>query len=385
MKTLDKVRGVNLGGWLVLEKWMTPSIFEGLSAKDETSWCVEMGPSAEKVLKYHWNTFITEKDFKWIADVGLNVVRIPVGFWIFGLNDYPYHEYYKGNPCPFVKGGIKILDKAFDWAEKYGIKILIDLHCAPACQNSFDNGGIMGVCEWHTRQDCIDYALLTLERLAERYTGREGLYGIETLNEPRWDIPTEILKDFNTEAYYRIRLHCSDDVAVVYHDGFRSYTEWNGFLAEPEFKNVVLDVHRYRCFTQEDINSDIYKHIVGVAIDLKQEADDIINAGHKVFLGEWSLGLDLKVVSLWADGPFNHPLVNMDSFQKGVAERVYGAAQLTVFEKYLGWFFWSYKTETTPAWCFKKAVENGWLPNNFRSTEGSNGFVDKGQVISLDK
>jgi glucan 1,3-beta-glucosidase len=24
----DKVRGVNLGGWLVLEPWITPSIFE---------------------------------------------------------------------------------------------------------------------------------------------------------------------------------------------------------------------------------------------------------------------------------------------------------------------------------------------------------------------
>ena len=25
-----KLRGVNLGGWLVLEKWITPSLFEGL-------------------------------------------------------------------------------------------------------------------------------------------------------------------------------------------------------------------------------------------------------------------------------------------------------------------------------------------------------------------
>ena len=26
----DKIRGVNLGGWLVLEPWITPSIFEAL-------------------------------------------------------------------------------------------------------------------------------------------------------------------------------------------------------------------------------------------------------------------------------------------------------------------------------------------------------------------
>ena len=38
-----RLRGVNLGGWLVLEKWMTPSLFEGLSATDETTWCAELG------------------------------------------------------------------------------------------------------------------------------------------------------------------------------------------------------------------------------------------------------------------------------------------------------------------------------------------------------
>ena len=38
-----KLHGVNLSGWLVLEEWMTPSVFEGLKAVDETSFCVEMG------------------------------------------------------------------------------------------------------------------------------------------------------------------------------------------------------------------------------------------------------------------------------------------------------------------------------------------------------
>lgn len=29
------VKGVNLGNWLVLEKWMSPSLFEGTTAEDE--------------------------------------------------------------------------------------------------------------------------------------------------------------------------------------------------------------------------------------------------------------------------------------------------------------------------------------------------------------
>ena len=30
-----KVKGVNLGNWLVLEKWMSPSLFDGTTAEDE--------------------------------------------------------------------------------------------------------------------------------------------------------------------------------------------------------------------------------------------------------------------------------------------------------------------------------------------------------------
>ena len=30
------IKGVNLGNWLVLEKWMSPSLFAGTEAEDET-------------------------------------------------------------------------------------------------------------------------------------------------------------------------------------------------------------------------------------------------------------------------------------------------------------------------------------------------------------
>ena len=361
-----KLRGVNLGGWLVLEKWMTPSIFEGLNATDETTYCVELGGAAETRLKHHWQTFITRDDFAWLADVGINAVRIPVGHWIFGPN-YPYHRTYGDYKHPFVEGGIDILDQAFQWAEELGLLILLDLHAAPGCQNGFDNGGIKDVCEWHTDPSYIEHSLWVLENLAERYHGRAALHAIEVLNEPRWDVDTQILKQYNTEGYHRIRKYCKpDDVAVVFHDGFRSYKEYLGFMNGPEFDNVVFDIHRYQCFAREDIDLDIYGHIKKSAIDLKQEADDIaLELGHWTYVGEWSLGLDLKVVSLWAPGPYNHALEKLDSFQANVALRAYAAAQLITYEKYLGWFFWSYKTETTPAWCFRACVENGWFPGRF--------------------
>jgi glucan 1,3-beta-glucosidase len=362
----QQLRGVNLGGWLVLEKWMKPSLFEGMKATDETSWCVELGDKAAEKLKQHWNSFITREDFQWLASVGINAVRIPFGHWLLGAN-YPYHRSYGENPHPFVVGGIDVLDRAFQWAQEFNLRIVLDFHAAAGCQNGFDNGGIKDVCEWHTQKEYRDHSLQILDQLAERYADHPNLHAIEVLNEPRWDIPTDYLKAYYLDAYQRIRKHCSaEKISVVIHDGFRSFREFLGFMPEPEFQNVVFDIHRYQCHNREDVDLDIYGHIQKAAITWKNDADDIIRElSLPVYVGEWSLGLDLKVVSLWAEGPFNHALEHMDGFQENVAYRGYAAAQLVSFEKYLGWFFWSYKTETTPAWCFRECVERGWLPSNF--------------------
>ncbi len=365
-QSAKKLRGVNLGGWLVLEKWMAPSLFKGLKATDETSYCVELGENAEPLLKTHWQKFITQADFAWLASLGINAVRIPVGHWIFG-DDYPYHPAYGQNQHPYVKGGIDVLDQAFVWAEKYHFKVVLDLHAAPGCQNGFDNGGILNVCDWHTHPDYNNYSLDVLERLAQRYQKSSALHAIEVLNEPHWDISTDILKSYTQEAYLRIRKQCSaEQVAIVFHDGFRSFHEYKGFLTEPEYNNVIFDMHRYQCFSQADLDLDIYGHINKTINEWKQEADDIIkHSGHASYIGEWSLGLDLKTEALWQQGAFDYALETIDDFQRALLYKGYASAQLLTFEKYLGWFFWSYKTETAPAWSFKECVKNGWLPNRF--------------------
>ena len=366
-----KLRGVNLGGWLVLEKWITPSLFAGLKAVDETSYCVELGEAeATRRLHHHWNTFITRDDFVWLERAGINAVRLPLGHWLFG-KDYPEHRSYKGLRYPFVVGGLDIVDQVFQWAEEFGLRVVLDLHAAPGCQNGFDNGGIMGVCEWHTNEDFINHSLDVLERLAQRYAEHPALHGIEVLNEPRWDIPTDLLKRYNSDAYQRIRRHCPPErVTVVFHDGFRNFREYAGFLQEPQFRNVAIDIHRYQCFARDDIDLDIFGHIRKSAVDLRNEADEIIReSGYQVYCGEWSLGLDSKVVSLWAEGPFNHALEAMDEFQMAAAYRGYASAQLLTFEQYAGWFFWTYRTETTPEWSYRNCVDQGFIADMGRSEQ----------------
>ena len=153
----ERINGVNLGNWLVLERWMKPGIFAASGEADEI-WLHRATKSAEleALLTRHRDTYITEADFRNIAAHGCNLVRIPVPYFVFG--DVPGHP-----------GCTEYLDRAFDWAERTGLKILIDLHTVPGSQNGFDNGGLTGVVRWHRSPRAVAYALDVLVRLARWY------------------------------------------------------------------------------------------------------------------------------------------------------------------------------------------------------------------------
>jgi glucan 1,3-beta-glucosidase len=88
---LVATRGVNLGGWLVAEYWLSHSsdIWTGVDPD-----IAHMGEyhlmkalrsknkNVDKVFKVHRDSWITEADIDEIARYGLNTVRVPVGWWI---------------------------------------------------------------------------------------------------------------------------------------------------------------------------------------------------------------------------------------------------------------------------------------------------------------
>ena len=119
----EKVRGVNLGGWLVLEPWITPSLFElwakNQNVKDEYTYTQTLGKKeALKRLDKHWRTWITQADFQAIRKAGLNHVRIPIGYWaVTPISGDPY-----------VQGQLAYMDNAIKWARNSALKVMIDLH-----------------------------------------------------------------------------------------------------------------------------------------------------------------------------------------------------------------------------------------------------------------
>lgn len=69
----DYIKGVNLGNWLVLEKWMSPALFDGTTADDEYYLPTQLDPAVyEARIKTHRAEYINERDFATIRSWGLN-------------------------------------------------------------------------------------------------------------------------------------------------------------------------------------------------------------------------------------------------------------------------------------------------------------------------
>lgn len=322
----EKIKGVNLGGWLVLEHWITPSLFKGAKAQDEYSLCLELGDQKDKVIKQHRDNFVTKKDFKWIADNDLNAVRLPVGHWLFGG-----HE-------PYVESA-EYVQRALDWAKEYKLKVLLDLHSAPGSQNGYDHSGRTGQMEWATNAKNITATIEIIRQLAKEFGRHQALWGIETLNEPHRDIPISIVQDYFRKAYKVIREHTADRVRVVFHDSYRPAAEWEDFLKEKAFTNVLLDMHLYQIHSEADKKLTFEEHLAK-ALKWKRRIDAF--GPEKVLIGEWSAALS---------GTYDA----MPAVSGRWARHLYSEAQKYAFAETAGWFYWNYKTEKNNDWNFYTA------------------------------
>lgn len=328
----NKLKGVNLGGWLVLEKWMTPSVFAGTNANDEYSLCIELGEAKHETLEKHRRGFITAEDFKWIAESGLNAVRIPVGYWV------------SGDAEPYV-GCIEFLDWAMHQAQEYDLRVLIDLHGAPGSQNGWDHSGRSGVLDWYGNPDNIARSLQTIELLAKRYKSHPALWGIELLNEPRADIPLGVLTEYYRQGYDIVRKHCGDRVAVVVSDSFRM-KEMRYEVGKLDLRNCVLDCHMYQIFSESDRALSYSGHIEKALLDWSYDIEDV-QKSIPVIVGEWSAVLSHVTYE------------GFTATQQYQAQVAYAAAQQLSFDDACGWFYWNLKTESGGLWSLQDAHKRG--------------------------
>ena len=64
----------------MLERWITESPFQSAREPAQSDLDVALGDNARSILEKHWDTWITDEDWEWLADKGVNTVRIPVRY-----------------------------------------------------------------------------------------------------------------------------------------------------------------------------------------------------------------------------------------------------------------------------------------------------------------
>ena len=154
------IRGVNIGGWLVLERFITPYFFaltdchiningdfrfypNQINAPPTTSpiykpidsSCKPLTPYpidewtltgafndkdiARKYLEIHYDNFVTRKDITALRLARVTHVRVPLGHWILG--DIAEDE-------PYVEGGWPYFQRLVNWCREEGIEVWPDIH-----------------------------------------------------------------------------------------------------------------------------------------------------------------------------------------------------------------------------------------------------------------
>ena len=373
-----KVRGVNMGGWLVLEPWIVPSLFDQFlntsyenTAIDELTFGKYLGQEeALRQLEEHWSTWVTEEDFIKIKELGLNTIRIPFGWWILGAP-------------PYYFSALEHLDRGLYLANKYGLNVLLDLHGAPGSQNGFDNSGMscatsqfMGYCAtdcpenptWINYESNLNWTTYTLKTIAQRYSNYTNIWGIELINEPRYDLDLTLLKAWYIEAYQALR-KIVPNWRIVMHDSFRAY-DWVGFMNDTsKFHNVSLDTHIYFVFSNALVEQTQEEKIQD-ACSASSQIDFMMCEELPTIVGEFSFAVN--DCARWLDG-FRNGVPRTEQVGLSCSTtfddaffKEYTRSQFWSWERGNGWIFWNFKTEseTEADWSYFGAVEKGWIPSN---------------------
>ena len=317
------MKGINLGGWFVLEGWMNSHLFNDidLTCRDETCFTKLKENAFEHLLNHH-RTWITDQDIIWIKNQEFDLVRIPVPWWFLGEDGYAR--------------SVEILDEKLKMINDLNMNFMIDLHTAPGCQNGFDNGGIEHVLTWHLKKENLDKTKEVLVTLMKRYDHLKHFQSIEILNEPFVTIDIELIKGFYLDVYKALR-NINQKRMIVFHDAFR-LNEWTTFFKNNHFYNVALDTHMYQCYDKNDLALDIEGH-VKKALNRSQVINRI-QMYVPLIIGEWSLGLRLS---------------NKDALEEIATLKAYYDAQIEGMKNAYGHIFWNYKidSDTHVGWNFK--------------------------------
>ncbi|KAF1953043.1 glycoside hydrolase [Byssothecium circinans] len=397
------VRGINVGGWLNMEPFITPSYFEKYGVRDgivdEWTLCTKLGTKCKETLEKHYATFITKSSFAAIRDAGFDHVRIPFGYWMVQTYD---------NDVYVPQVSWRYLLRGIEYARQNGLRVNLDLHGAPGSQNGWNHSGRQGVIGWLNGTDgekngqrWLDvHHRLSVFFAQPRYKNVVTMYGL--VNEPRMvDLDTSTVVKWTQKAIDQIR---RDNISavLVFGDGFMGLDNWQGKLQGN--KNLLLDVHQYVIFNIDQLSlkhTDKLNFACNAWSQQSRRSMDTTTGFGPTMCGEWSQAdtdctqyiNNVNQGTRW-EGTFNtgnattsilkpqcpakdsscscakaneDPKNYSDVYRKFLYR--FAVAQIEAFEAGWGWFYWTWETERATQWSWRRGVEAGILPKRVGRNE----------------
>jgi len=343
-------RGVSLGGWLLLEPGTAHALFDKYRGENGRKLLCEWdlmkvmrkrGALAE--LTAHRETCISKRDFEKIRDMGLNAVRVPFGYWIV-----------IGKTCrdPYHGEGWEYLDRAVQWAEECGLKVLLDLHGAPGGESGEAPCGrqqAKGAWKWDNWR--FNASLKALRLVAQRYQSSPAVTGIAVCNEPSPKVPMDALCSFYKRAVEVVRKAGmpAEDVTVVlpvFQRSFEPFVQnWDTLVGESSREGICFEVHWYHCFENDWHGRTFAEHLRAV----QEHAHELRR--FPIVVGEWSLALGC--------GAYH------GRHSREEMRALFAHAQLAAYQEAShGWFFWNWCDHHSIDWDWQNAHKEGYLPLN---------------------
>ncbi|MEI9863402.1 MAG: cellulase family glycosylhydrolase [Limisphaerales bacterium] len=237
-----QLRGLNLGGWFIMEKWMCP--LDSGNLPDTYSVITNLdsrfGVATEQnLIRAYQTNWITTNDLNNIANAGYNCVRMPIWWGNF-------YSITNTTTAGWRSDAFTILDWLVTNCASRGIYVIIDMHGVVGGQSLSDATGRQNQNLYWTSTLNQSQTAYMWAQIAAHYKSNPAVAGYDLINEPFGAPSTAAVWAAYTNLYTTIRAVDTSHMIIV--EGTFGNWSWN-MLPNPAlygWTNIVYSMHEYQ-------------------------------------------------------------------------------------------------------------------------------------------
>ena len=237
-----QLKGLNLGGWLVMEPWMCPADSGGLPDTYSiiTKLDSRFGVAAEQgLIKAYQTNWITTGDLDNITNGGYNCIRVPVWWGNF-------YSITNTTSSGWRSDAFAVLDWLVTNCASRGLYVVIDMHGVVGGQSTSDDTGRQNQNQYWTNTADQSQTGYMWTQIASHYKDNSTVAGYDLINEPDGTSSTSVVWPVYNSLYNTIRSVDTNHIIIM--EG--TFGSWNwSMLPNPSanhWTNIVYSMHEYQ-------------------------------------------------------------------------------------------------------------------------------------------